>query len=361
MSLPPNIYVPIGHGDEETLGEKPVMPPGCQLVVLAQCKTPIMWPQNEQFDIQAHIQQFIATNPEYIGIFADPVHNIKIINAAIGSICGFYTTGDEYPDIIYELDLQKLVPGPQYMRYSGVIPFATFVSNEEETGFTTKNIFRKVYPGGMMDFARSPKPREIYKYSVFPRPEEFPTKESTNAEMIEFLLNTTDMDNVTPTQESLEGLTKEELYTRITNRLSYNKVNKLKLSTLMAEMPGVYYHLVCRGWEDNQDKLPQRRRKSFVKHRLPGLTGEEIFKYIRNPEGPFNGEVLVNGSLLVKPGFLYENVRNIVGPYDKLPQNIRNALNKSRPFLLPSEGGMRSYKQRRKRRKTRKIGRRKII
>jgi len=348
MSLPPNIYVPIGHGDEELAGEKPVMPPGCQLVVLAQCKRPVRWGDEQNREHQS-IKNFIAAHPDRIGIFADPVHYRREINAAVGSVCAFYAPGDEYPNILYDLDLSWMGP-PISVRYSGVVPFTTYISNEAETGFTTKDISTQVYPGGRREYAGSPKPREIYKYSVFPRAQEFPTAESTEAEMIEFLLHTEESKGVSPTRESLEGLSKEKLYDLILDRYSYERINNVRLSTLMAQMPGVYYHLVCRGNSDtlaNQTvaaRLPRRRRNSFVRRRLPGLTKEDIFSYIRKPYNISNTGI--------KPQFLYENAAHILGPYAELPDNIRAAFTNSRRFL--AQGGRRTRKQRRSKRKTRR-------
>lgn len=354
MSLPPNIYVPIGHGEEEIGGENPVIPPGCQLVVLAECKRPVKW-LDEQNTEQFNIKNFIAANPGRTGIFADPVHYRREINAAIGSVCGFYAPGDEYPNILYDLDLTWMGP-PISVRYSGVIPFTTYVSNEAETGFTTKDIFTQVYPGRGKQMYISPKPREIYRYSVFPRPQEFPTPDSSEAELIEFLLHTELTRGVSPTRESLQALSKEELYRLSIDRHSYERINRVRLSTLMAQMPGVYYHLVCRGNSDimfpyAKDKLnlPGRRRKSFVQRRLPGLTKDDILAYIRKP---FNiGDTL-------KPNFLYENAADILGPYAGLPDNIRARFEHSRRTLLPSEGsaqgGRRTRKHRRRKRTTRR-------
>lgn len=352
MSLP-SIYVPIGHGEEDISGEKPVMPPGCQLVVLAQCKRPIVWLDKQNTE-QFNIKNFLATNPDRIGIFADPVHNRREINAAIGSVCAFYTTGDEYPDITYDLDL-SMMHRPISLRYSGVVPFTTYISNESDTGFTTKDIYKQVYPRGLKQLILFPNPREIYKYSVFPRLQEFPTTDSTEDEMIEFLLQTKDINGVSPTKESLQGLSKEELYDLIINKSSYERINNVRLSTLMAQMPGVYYHMVCRGNSIalRTVNLSKRRRNSFVRRRLPPLTRNNIFTYIRKPYNISDPGV--------KPQFLYENARNILGPYDQIPENIREAFNKSRLFLLPSEGsaqgGRRTYKQRGRKRKTRRARR----
>jgi len=355
MSLGPNIYVPLGHGDEELTGETPVIPPGCQLVVLAQCKRPVDW-GDEQNREQQSIKNFIATHPEYSGIFADPVHHRREINAAIGSVCAFYTPGDEYPDIVYRLDLSWSRPTIS-LRYSGVVPFTTYISNEAETGFTTKDIYAQVYPGGQQQKELSPNPREIYKYSVFPRPEEFPTEDSTKASMIKFLLHTKDIDGITPRKKSLEKLTKAGLYHKINDTTFYDRVSDVKLSTLMRKMPGVYYHLVCRGDSDTlanqtlRERLPRRRRNSFVRRRLPELTKEDIFSYIRK-----QADISETG---IKPQFLYENAADVLGPYDELPENIRTAFINSRRFLLPSEGsaqgGRRTRKQRQSKRKTRRV------
>jgi len=354
MSLPPNIYVPIGHGDEELAGEKPVLPPGCQLVVLAECKRPILW-GDEQHTEQFHMKNFIAANPGRIGIFADPVHHRREINAAVGSVCAFYAAGDQYPNILYDLNLNWMGP-PMSVRYSGVIPFTTYISNEAESGFTTKDISKQVYPGGQAQLIQSPNPREIYRYSVFPRPQEFPTPDSTEAEMIEFLIQTETRKGVSPTRESLQALSKKDLYDLIIYRFSYERIDNVRLSTLMAQMPGVYYHLVCRGDSDimfnsvvAKLNLSSRRRKSFVQRRLPGLTKEDIFANIRKP--------FKRGDKL-KPQFLYENAADILGPYAELPDNIRKRFEHSRRILLPSEGsaqgGRRTHKQRRRKRKTRR-------
>jgi hypothetical protein len=359
MSLPPNIYVPLGHGDEELAGEKPVIPPGCQLVVLAQCKRPVSW-LDEQNAEQLHIKNFIATNPARVGIFADPVHHRREINAAVGSVCAFYTAGDEYPDILYTLDLSWKRPASISLRYSGVVPFTTYSSNEAETGFTTRDIYKQLYPGGRQQMYMSPNPREIYRYSVFPRPQEFPTPDSTEAQLIEFLLQTKDARGVSPTQDYLQGLSKEQLYGLSIDAQfygSYERIHPVRLSTLMAQMPGVYYHLVCRGDSDTLDDealradLPRRRRNSFVRRRLPGLTRNDIFGYIRKPahiRGIYN-----KSETGIKPQFLYENARDVLGPYAELPENIRAAFNNSRRFLL--QGGRRTYKQRRGKRKTRRV------
>ena len=350
MSLPPNIYVPLGHGDEELAGEKPVIPPGCQLVVLAQCKRPIHW-EDEQNREHQSIKNFIATHPGRSGIFADPVHHRREINAAIGSVCAFYTPGDEYPDILYTLDLSWKRPPSISIRYSGVVPFSIYASNEAETGFTTRDIYAKVYPGGRQQMYMAPNPREIYRYSVFPRPQEFPTPDSTEAELIEFLLQTKNAYGVSYTRESLQGLSKETLYGLSIDIGSYERIHTVRLSTLMAQMPGVYYHLVCRGDSDTlanhtlHGRLPRRRRNSFVRRRLPGLTRNDIFGYIRKPA--------YRSETGIKPQFLYENARNVLGPYAELPENIRAAFDNSRRFLV--QGGRRTYKQRRSKRKTRRV------
>jgi hypothetical protein len=359
MSLPP-IYVPIGHGEEDITGEKPVMPPGCQLVVLAECKRPVTW-FSEGNTEQTNIKAFIESNPEYTHIFADPVNNRRAINTAIGSVCAFYTYGDEYPDIIYDLYLMwsgsALRPN---IRYSGIVPFTTFISNEEETGFTTKDVFKKIYPGGLRDYNVSSKPEEIYKYSEYPRPQEFPRESSTEDEMIEFLIHCAiNSSTPPPTRESLEGTAKAELYDMVRQNIGgYDKIQNVRLTTLMKQMPGVYYHFICRGDipasfspSEESSVLLQRRRKSFIKHRLPQITGMDLIQYMRNPRNVSGLEIIP---------LLSENVRPLLGHHEDLPENIRNQLNRSRPYLYDKsgEGGRRrTYKQRRRKRKTRKTRR----
>lgn len=364
MSQPP-VYVPIGHGEEDITGKKPVMPAGCQLVVLAQCKRPVEISRIGENAEHLNIKKFIAENPYRVDIFADPVNNRRAINKAIGSVCAFYKTGDEYPNIFYSLNLSWLKHS--MVQYSGVIPFTTYISDEEETGFTTRNIWEKVYPRPDLDqYFEDPRPREIYKYSLFPRPEELPTADSTKHEMINYLLKTKTNKGVSPTLESLQALSTKELYKEIIGwTYKYERIENVRLSTLMAQMPGVYYHLFCRG--DNWDnyRLPPgsdihwRRRNSFVKHRLPGLTKDEIFNEIRKPP--------TESSTPFRAQFKYKNVAHIVGPYDELPPNIKESFEFSEPRLTREKfwkrwatwwglkgGRRRTYKQGGRKRKTRK-------
>jgi hypothetical protein len=246
---------------------------------------------NENGEIFEYKQltQFLREHPDQRHIFSNPKENAAILNDIFGSVA-IYGPDEKYPNITYTLELSWSNPNLEItdIRYSGLIPFDSFVSPE----FTTKNIVEKLFVDNVnvRDIhANIKKERfpyipdlnlfenrdiwvknqlEVYKYSVYP--------------------SVRDFDNMLPKPIPLG---REEAAERLykLRRTALNKmIRNVSLDKLMREFPGNYIHIVCRGLDDRRhspnnrtDVINHTKEELFLK-RLPYMTGNQKRRAIEN-------------------------------------------------------------------------------
>jgi hypothetical protein len=298
------IYVPVGHGGEDVDLPRKIMPEGCSLTVIETCGGNHLWlpeDNDEIFELN-QLRKFLANHPERLDIFSHPKENASILNNIFGSVA-IYTAGEEYPNLYYDLELSWRNNNIRTIaiKYSGVIPLKTFSSPE----FTTKNIVEKleVAPGfyasihknilPYVDFIMMPDELalknnlEVYKYSIFPSPSifkrYFERKEIGTARIL--------FDRSDNKSKPANSLDEEKLFERsyeakkvfksdmfwnadLTKREGYFNVS---LETLMNRFPGHYYHLVCRGVENDsrEEQSILSTVDEIYRKRLPLLSPEQ--------------------------------------------------------------------------------------
>lgn len=274
-----NVFVPIGHGGEDITKPKERIPPGCTLVMLTTCLNTHIWPDSG-LPQQLNLRKFLNENPMNEYIFSEPLKHTHVLNEIFGN-CAYYKAGDEYPNITYSLNLRWPLQSwrlPKSYRYSGLIPFKTFVSPEEETGFHTRDI---IETGFSWDHS-IPNYREVYKYSIQPKSSQFPPVDSTDEIFIKYLRDLNDpetnddLDKMADLDEKTQSRTIKMI---IRNSITLaNSGAEVSLSELMKKFPGTYYHFVCRGIlkGDFPNNLKNRRRHSFHLFRKPFMSPKKL-------------------------------------------------------------------------------------
>ena len=285
------VYIPCGHGGENLDTPRKTIPDGCSLIVIETCGGAHRWSPNENGEIFEYKQltQFLREHPDQRHIFSNPKENAAILNDIFGSVA-IYGPDEKYPNITYTLELSWSKPNLEIrdIRYSGLIPFDSFVSPE----FTTKNIVEKLFVDNVnvRDIhANIKKERfpyipdlnlfenrdiwlknqlEVYKYSVYPSVHDF-----------DMILP----EPIPPEQEE----SAKTLYKLRKRSLESTMIRNVSLHTLMTKFPGNYIHIVCRGLDD---KAPPEYRTDVVNHtkeelflkRLPYMTGNQKRRAIEN-------------------------------------------------------------------------------
>jgi hypothetical protein len=279
------IYFPLGHGGEKIGPRKKraLVPEGCSVTVIEAVGGDHIWqltPTGEIMERQlllADLKRMEETKSkeQIYEIFTNPKEHADTLNDYFGSVA-IFGPGEKYPNLYYELEVSwKLSPDNVYdIRYSGLVPFDNFVN----PAFTTGNIVKKLFSatGETADPASGVYPilsnkdsfvnnniwlnnkLEIYKYSVFPSPEDFTTYFGT-LEGREPLLPNNSL------KEGLRKLVGKNVLTDEDTHIAtgIDKMSKLRfeedvieeetegyinvsLQTLMRKFPGHYIHLVCR-------------------------------------------------------------------------------------------------------------------
>jgi hypothetical protein len=277
------VYIPLGHGSEDVTRPRDVVPEGCSVTVIETPGGLHYWTSSNTEEIFEYTQitNFLRDHADRKGIFSNPKENAKEIIDIFGSVA-IFGPGEKYPNIEYDLLLSWDVDSAYSdIRYSGLIPFDTFLSRE----FTTKNIISKL-PNSDFSLYNSfiyednnkwlNNNLEIYKYSIYPSPADFTRYFSSidgrkqlyidkgmpeKAEQIDE--NTIKIWDADAKAEFNGTRNKGEGYTRVS------------LKTLMEKFPGNYIHLVCRAsWEGRRG---DRRRNVGSPWAKQLHTQEEVF------------------------------------------------------------------------------------
>jgi hypothetical protein len=311
------VYIPIGHGGEFLNKPRKTIPDGCSLTVIETCggKTYVGNHTNQTFEYDK-INAFLREHPEKRNIFSDPKANAADLNQIFGSVA-IYGPGEKYPNIAYNLELAWDNSNLDIidMRYSGLIPFDTYISPE----FTSKNIVDKlhidadtytdvekqIFPNmaelGRLDnravFLRNQ--LEIYKYSLFPTPADY-NKYFGNGDAG---LNQVFEDRVGPatTFDRLTNVRYRYMQARkiFSGDMFWNADKdrregfvKVSLETLMSKFPGHYIHTVCRGLEGDlrydkrlsYNSVLEHTKEEILTKRLPGMTPAQKKQAVANIE-----------------------------------------------------------------------------
>jgi len=264
-----NVYIPIGHGNEDTT--KPyehVVPPNSNLVILETCGRGHEWP-DKGLPQHLEIKKFIKENPAKKHIFADPINHTQEINNIIG-LSAYYTAGQKFPNLTLSLNLrwpQTIGSMPRSYRYSGLIPFETFISDS----FTTSNSVNEIVPELRVDY------KELYKYSILPIASSFPDFNSQE-EKYKFLIKNKIIkeSDPRPKDSSIDSLYDSSIKT-------IEGVN-ISLYNIMTIFPGTYYFLVCRGDEHpNQPVIiTDLYKEELYKHRLFHMNSKQRKSFIES-------------------------------------------------------------------------------
>ena len=281
------VYIPVGHGEELLDRPRKYMPEGCSLTVIETCGGEHYWSpaanaDGEIFEL-TQLRTFLRKNPDQKYIFSNPKENVATLNDIFGSVA-VYGPGEKYPNIHYRLELSWLF-GIEMgnIRYSGLIPFDTFVSPE----FTTKNIVERllIERGKYANIEAEEFPNiadlnreeykdiwlqnnlEIYKYSIYPSPDTFQYYFGS-----EYAIERIFGDSDTSPHDIGEGgfmnyytHAKSIFMSKMDSKKGEGFI-KVSLETLMEKFPGHYIHMVCRG-------IGRGVKDSTVK----AITREEIF------------------------------------------------------------------------------------
>lgn len=279
------VFIPIGHGMEFfQRPNKILIPDGCTLTTI---ETPggVHVGDDGLFE-HSQIVKFISIHPELRNIFDSPKENISILNKILRSVA-VYTAGSTCPDLQYQLCAKWGDPKIINIRYSGLIQFDNFVNPE----FNLTNII-KTFPENFTTEINEKSienisewcdnMRALYKFSIYPSPDDYTRVFSTPAAMRDFLIERGIPEKAKIIQEHMDTNTPLKLsnYRDVYNIFSgvnnatavikgehFDEVAKntfipsnpimregyinVSLISLMKQFPGNYIHIVCRATNES--------------------------------------------------------------------------------------------------------------
>jgi hypothetical protein len=312
------VYIPAGHGGEDLTRPRSIVPEGCSVTVIETCGGAHYWGEkgDESFEY-LQLTNFLKEHPEQRDIFSNPKENSHILNDIFGSVA-IYGPGEKYPNIRYQLCLEWHYGANWFLddvRYSGLIPFDTFVSPD----FTTQNIKTKLInrdgnftydtndsEQGLDQVYLGPQynkndiwlknNKEIYKYSVYPTPEDF-TKYFSNDEGRKqlFLDTNTNISEEEKADITLLDRKAKKVFASSMQKFifsssppsdSWEGYINVSLESLMTKFPGHYIHIVCRGTPESNYKnahMNHTQEEVFTK-RIPYMSPNQKRQGIANIE-----------------------------------------------------------------------------
>jgi len=278
-------YFPLGHGYELITREKNIMPEGCNLIVLGLPGEKRIWSDfagkkeiPEILDLKEMKDKsyfFKDDLTKYFGIW---------IHTYLKSVA-IYKPGQRYPDLHFKLFIDDHSDkGTEFSGYSGLVPFDSFMSDT----FTTKNIHSKLKPEKSLDDWLDNK-LELYKYSVYPSPEDYKKAFKTPEGIRQLFLDSNQIKDKAKwkkyTPEFLELMTEDEGLLDTMKALFSNQYIRVSLKDLMEKYPGTYISMACRKVKDlegHEDKLFDNAVEEIYLRRLPYMNNDQQEKMLKH-------------------------------------------------------------------------------
>ena len=313
------VYIPIGHGFENTSRSRDSVPEGCFVIVIEPPGGGHVWGTTSELFEYTQLTDFLKAHSDKKDIFKNPKENAKEIFDIFGSVA-IFSPGEKYPNIEYNLLLSwsptlllSSAPVSPHktidVRYSGLIPFESFI----DPSFTTKNIVSELktrsnisanisnnkYPYiNKMSHAYNniwlENQKKIYKFSIFPSPNDFINVYETIDTRKKFLITNGLVDQAEIlTEDTIDDFDfgkppiEDQIDTLFMGEAGHPVKKEgfihVSLKTLMAKYPGVYIHLVCRGRNNNINDREHTIEELFTK-RIPLMSNNQKTRGIDNIE-----------------------------------------------------------------------------
>jgi hypothetical protein len=297
------VYIPMGHSSEKFNKPRAIVPDNCSLIIIETPGGVHFGDKVGEMYEYTRLRDFLKQNPDKKEIFSNPKENSELINEIFGSVA-IFGPGEKYPNIDYSLflvwlaDIQREnIRGSKYsnVRYSGLIPLDNFL----DPGFTTKNMMDKLFTtfNEPINIAENPYPllrfrnenpldiwvrnySEIFKYSVFPSPNDFIKYFSTDETIKQILNESGNIDQTDKGVDELRTDAKILFDTSMFNNATEGYI-RVSLETLMNKFPGHYIHITCRASETSTIKYVNRREWKYnpnteLEHTLEELSTKRI-------------------------------------------------------------------------------------
>jgi hypothetical protein len=277
-------YFPLGHGYELITKEKNIMPEGCNLIVMSLPGEKRIW---SDFSGKSEIPEMLDLKEikdksyffkddlnKYFGTWIH--HHLKSV--------AIYKPGQKYPDLHFKLFVDgRSDKGTEFTGYSGLIPFDNFMSDT----FTTKNIHSKLKPEVSKEDWLDNK-LELYKYSVYPSPEDYKRAFTTPEGVRQLFLDSNQIKDKAKwkkfTPEFLEIFSDIEQNQDTMKALFSNQFLRVSLKDLMEKYPGTYISLACRKIKDlegHEDKQFENAVDEIYLRRLPYMNNMQQNKMLK--------------------------------------------------------------------------------
>ena len=278
-------YFPLGHGYELITKEKNIMPEGCNLIVLGLPGERRIWSDfagkneiPEILDLKEMKDKSYFFQDDLNKYFGTWIHH-HLKSVAI------YKPGQKYPDLHYKLFIDDHSDkGTEFSGYSGLVPFDSFMSDT----FTTKNIHSRLKSEDTLDDWLDNK-AELYKYSVYPSPEDYKKAFKTPEGIRQLFLDSNQIKNKAKwkkfTPEFLELMTEDEGLVDTMKALFSNQFIRISLKDLMEKYPGTYISMACRKVKDlegYEDKLFENAVEEIYLRRLPYMNNNQQEKMLKH-------------------------------------------------------------------------------
>ena len=295
------VYIPMGHGLENPLKARKPMPPGCSLTVIETCGGAHYLSIEEEIFERTQLVHFLEAKPHKRHIFTEPRANIKYLNKMFGSVA-VYEENESYPNIHFDLLLSwpfRNFKKTHDIRYSGLIPFDTFV----DPHFTTKNMISdlltetgepvipgETYPYLLHDYDKNDiwlhNCSEIFKHSVYPSPYEISRYSGGLEERRSLILEYRREHGTLEENDALyQGLAKKGIDAVDEKTKSFFRKNLLvSLETLMEKFPGHYIHITCRSTPESFANYTNIKHtaEEIVTKRVLYMTPKQIRRDMRH-------------------------------------------------------------------------------
>jgi hypothetical protein len=278
-------YFPLGHGYELITKERNIMPEGCNLIVLGLPGERRIWSDfagkneiPEILDLKEMKDKSYFFQDDLNKYFGTWIHH-HLKSVAI------YKPGQKYPDLHYKLFIDDHSDkGTEFSGYSGLVPFDAFMGDT----FTTKNIHSKLKSEHGLDDWLDNK-FELYKYSVYPTPEDYKKAFKTPEGIRQLFLDSNQIKNKAKwkkfTPEFLELMTEDEGLVDTMKALFSNQFIRVSLKDLMEKYPGTYISMACRKVKDlegHEDKLFENAVEEIYLRRLPYMNHNQQEKMLKH-------------------------------------------------------------------------------
>jgi len=277
-------YFPLGHGYELITKEKNIMPEGCNLIVLGLPGEKRLW---SDFSGKSEIPEMLDLKEmkDKSYFFKDDLnkHFGTWIHHHLKSVA-IYKPGQKYPNLHFKLFVDgRSDKGTDFTGYSGLIPFDNFMSDT----FTTKNIHSTLKPEVSKEDWLDNK-LEVYKYSVYPSPEDYKRAFTTPEGVRQLFLDSSQIKDKAKWKkfkpEFLEIFSDIEQNQDTMKALFSNQFLRISLKDLMEKYPGTYISLACRKIKDlegHEDTQFENTVDEIYLRRLPYMNNMQQNKMLK--------------------------------------------------------------------------------